>query len=80
MTQPTHKITNLDFCYDEDDFIDAARMIEKMHDVQIKMEKTAGSGGGWPEVSFYGTKENLLKLLKESYDDDGSMTEFIEEI
>jgi hypothetical protein len=76
----THKITHLDFCYDGD-FIASAREIEQMHDVKLKLESTAGPGGGWPGVSFYGTKENLIKLLKESYgDDDGDFIEDIEEV
>lgn len=80
MTQPTHKVTHLDFCYDGD-FIVTAREIEKMHDVKLKLENTSGPGGGWPVVSFYGTKENLVKLLKESYDDeDGFLQDDIEEI
>jgi hypothetical protein len=75
----THKITHLDFCY-EGDFIQSAMEIERMHNVRVTLEHTHGSGGGWPVVSFYGTKENLIKLLKESYgDDDGDFIDDIEE-
>lgn len=63
--------TTMDVAYnDDEDFPALMQEIEKEYEVKVSVVKWSGSGGGWPEMKFEGSKENLTRLLKERFDDE----------
>lgn len=65
----THTI--MDVAYEVyEDFPSIMREIEKEYKVKATVVSWTGPGGGWPEMKFEGSKENLTRLLKERFDDE----------
>ena len=50
------------------------------YNVNVEVLEVHGPGGGWPDVLYTGTKENIIKMMKEAYDmDDEEIKYHLEE-
>lgn len=65
----------IDFCYDEDTYVAAARRVANQFQVAVTLLNEEGPGGGWPEVSLSGSRDNVLRALREGWGYDGDVTE-----
>ena len=57
----------LDMCFDEPTLEEAIITIETMYSLKLEVVKENGPAGGWPEIKFIGDKDEIIRLLDESY-------------
>lgn len=58
----------LDVAFDnEEEFPEFLEEIRKNFELEVTIVNENGPAGGWPEIKFEGTKENLTRFMREHY-------------
>lgn len=60
----------LDFAVEEKSLKTELKKIEKKYNLKTKILRKRGPGGGWPEILFVGSKNNLLRYAREYFDNN----------